>query len=91
MKNSPLVCGVKDGQLTICVGVSTLAEAVENDNNWQIVNHENFVKDLAISLMETDKNGESLLTKTITEAARRPFNERKKKDEESWWIIKTKT
>jgi hypothetical protein len=82
MKSAQLTCVVRDGVLTITIGVDTLAHAAllgpaqEYDEAiattrpaWRVTDPEGFAKDMVVALLDEDEEGHSVLTKLLDAAA----------------------
>jgi hypothetical protein len=91
MSDAPLKCEVVNGELVISVGVETLVSALENEGQlkgWQVVNNENFVKDLCRALVREDNGGNSLITTALDKASELAFVKEKKDEKDEWWLYK---
>lgn len=89
VNNDPLKIDIQNEILTISMGTSTLIQAIEKEwGGQQIINHENFLKDFIKALVRIDTDGNTLITTTLSTAAKNSFNLDEKKDEEQWWIVK---
>lgn len=71
--NRPLTVSIKDDQLVISIGVSTLAYAIQNGaNDWtgKITNDKAFAKDVVAELLSELEDGTTPVHAMLDEAAR---------------------
>ncbi len=71
-KDSPLNVTVFNGQLTISIGVNTLAYALQNGPEpfgATIIDNEAFVREMAIKLNDDGSEGDTALQKLLTDTA----------------------
>lgn len=90
MKTSPLKCEILDDQLIISVGTNTLISAIESDWDKQIVNSDNFLKDLIRAMVREDADGNCPVTKLFNDSAKTAFVKEEKKEEDEWWVLDNK-
>lgn len=91
MKDDPLKIEIVDEKLVISVGINTLCCAIEQEwgNNSQIINQENYIKDVIKALVR-EEEGDTPLTKMLSVAAKKAFSNEKRERKDDWWVLKNK-
>lgn len=89
MKDAPLKIEMVDEKLVISVGIDTLCCAIEQEwgNNSQIINQENYIKDVIKALVR-EEEGDTPLTKMLSIAAKKAFSNEKREKTDDWWVLR---